>query len=212
MPLLLGSSRRPSLEKKPTAGHGGHFKRSRPVQTLGQDRERTGPIYLHEGAVFGSAGGPSNGPSQTPCARAKRVRPRPNSTLVGYRSGLGDVDRVPRDCQAGRDDVAERDQLGDLAIAGDPQHPVVVPIGNEEPAEEGDVDHPAAEEEDAREAGRQPAGEESEGAGLRVDAPDAAGQGGGDEKRPSGFRGELSVRRVLPTAGSAQPVVYPYIR
>ena len=30
--------------------------------------------------VFGSAGAPSNGPSQKPCERAKSVRPRPNST------------------------------------------------------------------------------------------------------------------------------------
>ena len=67
----------------------------------------------------------------------------PNTTtlpvlrLVGDGSGLGDVDRVARDGQPGRDDVAERDQLGDLAIAGDPQHPVVVPVGDEEPAAEG---------------------------------------------------------------------------
>ena len=56
---------------------------------------------------------------------------------VGNGSGLGDVDRVARDGQPGRDDVAERDQLGNLAIAGDPQHPVVVPVGDEEPAAEG---------------------------------------------------------------------------
>jgi hypothetical protein len=35
------------------------------------------------------------------------------------------------------DNVAERDQLGNLAIAGNSQHPVVVPIGGEEPAAKG---------------------------------------------------------------------------
>ena len=174
--------------------------------------------------------------------------------LVGEGSGLGDVDRVARDGQPGRDDVAERDQLGNLAIAGDPQHPVVVPVGDEEPAaegfdrvleaggdeevrrrrighgeraevrddgkavravhsvdaddivalevradagdqrvrgpaDEGDIDHPAADEEQVRDAGRQPAGEERDGAGLRVDAPDAAGERRGDEQRPAGADG-----------------------
>jgi hypothetical protein len=170
--------------------------------------------------------------------------------LVGDGSGLGDVDRVARDGQPGRDDVAERDQLGNLAIAGDPQHPVVVPVGDEEPAaegfdrlleaggdeevrrrrmvfgpraevrddgkavravhsvnaydvialevrgdagdqrirgpaEEGDIDYPATDEEEVRDAGRQPAGEERNGAGLRVDTPDAAGERRGDEQRPA---------------------------
>ena len=57
------------------------------------------------------------------------------------------------------------------------------------PADEGDIDHPAADEERARDAGRQPAGEERDGAGLRVDAPDAAGERRGDEQRPAGADG-----------------------
>ena len=44
---------------------------------------------------------------------------------------------LPRYRQPGRDDVVERDQLGDLAVERDPQHPVVVPIGDQEPAAEG---------------------------------------------------------------------------
>src|SRR4029453_12125326 len=56
---------------------------------------------------------------------------------VGDGSGLGEVDRVTRDCQPGRDNVAERNHLGNLAVEGDPQHPVVVPVGNEKPAAEG---------------------------------------------------------------------------
>ena len=38
------------------------------------------PLTRMSAPVFGSAGVPSNGPSQKPCERAKSVRPRPNST------------------------------------------------------------------------------------------------------------------------------------
>ena len=56
---------------------------------------------------------------------------------VGDGAGLGHVHRVARHRQPGRDDVAERDQLADLAVEGDPQHAVEVPIGDQEPATVG---------------------------------------------------------------------------
>ena len=52
-------------------------------------------------------------------------------------AGLGHVHRVAPYRQPGRDDVVERDQLGDLAVERDPQHPVVVPVGDQEPATVG---------------------------------------------------------------------------
>jgi hypothetical protein len=56
---------------------------------------------------------------------------------VGDRARLGHVDRVARGLQPGRDDVAELDELADLAVAGDLVDPVVVPIGDQEPAAVG---------------------------------------------------------------------------
>ena len=56
---------------------------------------------------------------------------------MGDRARLGHVDRVARGLQPGRDDVAELDQLADLAVAGGLVDPVVVPIGDQEPAAVG---------------------------------------------------------------------------
>ena len=53
---------------------------------------------------------------------------------VGDGAGLGHVDRVAPHRQPGRDDVAERDLLGDVAVEFDVQHAVVVPVGDQEPA------------------------------------------------------------------------------
>ncbi len=70
-----------------------------------------------------------------------RLRPERHDLAVlgqvGDGAGLGHVHRVAPHRQPGRDDVAERDQLGDLAVEGDPQHAVVVPVGDQEPAAVG---------------------------------------------------------------------------
>ena len=56
---------------------------------------------------------------------------------VGDRAGLGHVHRIARHHQAGRDDVVERDQHGDLAVAADPQHAIEVPVSDQETAPVG---------------------------------------------------------------------------
>src|SRR6266498_1625495 len=52
-------------------------------------------------------------------------------------AGFSHVDGVASHRQPGRDDIAEGDYLGNLAIQGYPQHAVMVPICNEEPVVEG---------------------------------------------------------------------------
>ena len=49
-------------------------------------------------------------------------------------AGLAHVDRPAMDLEARWDDVAERDQLADVAPACDVQDAIVVPVGDEEPA------------------------------------------------------------------------------
>ncbi len=56
---------------------------------------------------------------------------------MGDGPGLGHVDDVAPSREPGRDDVAELDELADLAVAGDLVDPVVVPIGDQEPAAVG---------------------------------------------------------------------------
>ena len=56
---------------------------------------------------------------------------------MGDRARLGHVDRVARGLQPGRDDVAELDEHADIAGVGDLVDPVVVPIGDQEPAAVG---------------------------------------------------------------------------
>jgi len=64
----------------------------------------------------------------------------PNDTTLpfsgrwGDGAGLGHVHRIALHRQPGRDDVAERDKHGDLAVECDPEHAVEVPIGDQEPA------------------------------------------------------------------------------
>ncbi len=67
------------------------------------------------------------------------------------------------------------------------------------PAEESDIDHPAADEEQVRDAGRQTAGEESGVAALAVDAPDAASQRRGDIQVAAGA--DDTALQLLQTAG-----------
>jgi len=54
--------------------------------------------------------------------------------MWGDGAGLGHVDGFAPHRESGRDDVAEGDQLADLAVARDPVHAVVVTIGHQEPA------------------------------------------------------------------------------
>ena len=61
----------------------------------------------------------------------------PSCGQVGDGAGLGHVHRVAPHRQPGRDDVVERDQHADLAVERDPQHAVVVPVGDQEPATVG---------------------------------------------------------------------------
>jgi formylglycine-generating enzyme required for sulfatase activity len=56
---------------------------------------------------------------------------------MGNRTGFRDVDCVASHRQPGRDDIAEGDHLGDFAVQGDPQHAVMVPVGDDEPAAVG---------------------------------------------------------------------------
>jgi hypothetical protein len=53
---------------------------------------------------------------------------------VGDGADLGHVNGRAPHREPGRDDVAEGDRLGDLAIELDPVHAVVVAIGHKEPA------------------------------------------------------------------------------
>ena len=70
----------------------------------------------------------------------ERLRPERHNLAVlrqvGDRAGLGHVHRVAHHGKSGRDDVVERNQLGDLAVECDRQHAVVVPIGDQEPVTE----------------------------------------------------------------------------
>jgi hypothetical protein len=45
-------------------------------------------------------------------------------------AGLAHVDPLPEDLEARRDDVAERAQRVDVAVARDAQHAVVVPVAD----------------------------------------------------------------------------------
>ena len=67
-----------------------------------------------------------------------RLRPERHNLAglgqVGDGAGLGHVDRIASHRQPGRDDVVECDEHGDLAVEGDPQHAVEVPIGDQEAA------------------------------------------------------------------------------
>jgi Type ISP C-terminal specificity domain len=56
---------------------------------------------------------------------------------VRDRAGLGHVYRVARYREPGRDDVVERDQHAYRAVDPDPQHPIKVPIGDQEPTPVG---------------------------------------------------------------------------
>ncbi len=56
---------------------------------------------------------------------------------MGDGARLGHVDGVAPSREPGRDDVVEGDQLADIAGAGDPVDPVVVPIGDQELAAVG---------------------------------------------------------------------------
>jgi len=139
------------------------LQRGRPVETVGDDGEGAVPVDLHQGAGIRQRGrtrraaGPNalgEGVQRAAAAklhvneqrtarghlrhRGGRLRPERHHLAVFGQvrdgAGLGHVNGVAPYREPGRDDIAEGDQLGDLAVKRDPVHAVVVAIGDQEPA------------------------------------------------------------------------------
>ncbi len=53
-----------------------------------------------------------------------------------HRAGLSEIDRVPVYFEPRRDDIAERDELGNRSVRSNPIHAIVMAIGDEESAAE----------------------------------------------------------------------------
>ena len=122
-----------TLTSAPVFGSAGEPGQDSPVERALREGVETATAAKFHVDEEGGAGGHLRG--------GGRLRPERHNLAVlgqvGDGAGLGHVHRVARHRQPGRDDVVERDQLGDLAVECDPQHAVVVPIGDQEPATVG---------------------------------------------------------------------------